>query len=315
MARKNENTEHIEGRLYSHSLEVKTVKNQQSANFGKDYIGGEIDIATDEAGLNVITVRFSYVTPQTAQGKDNSTYKALKKIIDGAPTWLDKGKDEATKISVNTSLGLNEWYDRENKLVSNKVHEGGFVTILENEVLKPEELRNTFKVDMLIHTVQEVEPANETETSFARVKGGIFNFKNEYLPVEFKVVNPAGIDHFLGLDASKANPVYIKLWGRIVCETIVTETVIQSAFGDPAVTRTTKKTKEWVITGVATEPFEFGEEGVLTEKELAEILSNREIHVANIKKQQDEYKASKTATSAPQAAPAAPTINRSGFSF
>ena len=59
--RKNLNSEHIEGRLYQHSLEVKTVKNQQSANFGKPFIGGKIEIATDEQGLNVVPVEFTYL--------------------------------------------------------------------------------------------------------------------------------------------------------------------------------------------------------------------------------------------------------------
>ena len=41
--RKNVNNVHVEGRIYQHDLEIKTVKNQQSANFGKSYIGGTID--------------------------------------------------------------------------------------------------------------------------------------------------------------------------------------------------------------------------------------------------------------------------------
>ena len=42
------NQEHIEGRIYQHDLAVKTVQNQQSANFGKEFIAGTLDIATDE---------------------------------------------------------------------------------------------------------------------------------------------------------------------------------------------------------------------------------------------------------------------------
>ena len=63
--RKNENTQHIEGRLYQHNLEIKTVKNQTSENFGKEFISGTMDIAVDEAGLNVLQVHFTYVTPTT----------------------------------------------------------------------------------------------------------------------------------------------------------------------------------------------------------------------------------------------------------
>ena len=51
------NKEFIEGRLYQHNLVMKTVKNEQSAEFGKEFISGTIDIATDEEGLNVIPVQ------------------------------------------------------------------------------------------------------------------------------------------------------------------------------------------------------------------------------------------------------------------
>ena len=32
------NTERIEGRVYQHNLTIKTVQNQTSANFGKEFI-------------------------------------------------------------------------------------------------------------------------------------------------------------------------------------------------------------------------------------------------------------------------------------
>ena len=47
--RKTINTEHIEGRIYQHDLAVKTVQNQQSSNFGKEFIAGNLDIAVDMA--------------------------------------------------------------------------------------------------------------------------------------------------------------------------------------------------------------------------------------------------------------------------
>ena len=52
------NSEFIEGRLYQKNLEVKTVKNQSSPNFGKSFIHGTIDVATDEACMNVIQIHY-----------------------------------------------------------------------------------------------------------------------------------------------------------------------------------------------------------------------------------------------------------------
>ena len=76
------NKEHIEGRVYEHNLAVKTVQNTESKNYGKEFIGGTLDIATGEACENIVTVTFTYVTETTSKGAKNDTYTALKNIID-----------------------------------------------------------------------------------------------------------------------------------------------------------------------------------------------------------------------------------------
>ena len=63
--RKTLNKEHIEGRIYEHNLAVKKVQNKESSNYGKDFIGGTLDIATDDGCLNIVTVTFTYVTELT----------------------------------------------------------------------------------------------------------------------------------------------------------------------------------------------------------------------------------------------------------
>ena len=85
--RKNVNSEHIEGRVYQHNLELKTVSNQSSKNFGKQFINGTIEVATDEAGLNVVPVKFLYVTEMTAKGGKNKLI-AKYAIIGGLGTAL-----------------------------------------------------------------------------------------------------------------------------------------------------------------------------------------------------------------------------------
>ena len=61
--RKNTNTIHVEGRIYQHTLEVKTVQNQKSENFGKPFIKGVIEVATEEyhaeKPMQVIRIGFS----------------------------------------------------------------------------------------------------------------------------------------------------------------------------------------------------------------------------------------------------------------
>ena len=79
--RKALNRERVEGRIYQHNLVIKTVQNQTSANYGKEFISGNLEVAVDEEGLNVIPVHFTYVVETTSSGAKNATYSNLKKII------------------------------------------------------------------------------------------------------------------------------------------------------------------------------------------------------------------------------------------
>lgn len=316
--RKNENAEHIEGRVYDHELVIKTVQNQQSANYGKEFISGKLFIAVDEEGVNVIEVHYTYVTEVTKAGGKNKTYTALKKIIDEGKTWVAVGKDEATKVKVDTALDLNDFYSsNDDQLVSLKTNEGGFVDLISE--LKPEAERNTFRVDIVINGVNRVDADAEKgiEAPYVTVRGVVFNFRNAILPMEFVVKNEAGMKYFEDLDASPSNPIYTKVWGRINSTVTRTPRVEESAFGETAVSFVERKVKEWVITGTAKVPYDFGDENVLTVEELTKAMQDREVYLADKKKQNDEYKAQKAATTAaPSGFPtAAPVANKGGFSF
>lgn len=237
------NTERIEGRVYQHSLAVKTVSNQASANYGKEFIGGEIEIAVDEEGLNVIPVHFSYVTETTSSGNKNATFANLKRVMEGK-TWISDGKDEALKVKVDTALALNDFYNADGTLISTKRNEGGFVTIVSD--LCPENERNTFTEDMFITNIKRVEanPEKNINEDYVTIRGAIFNFRNDILPVEFMVKNKEGMKYFENLDVSPVAPIFTKIWGKINCGTIVTEVKEDSAFGESSVRTYERKIKE-----------------------------------------------------------------------
>ena len=294
--RKNINTQHIEGRIYQHNLTLKTVQNQKSANFGKEFITGNLEIATDENGLNVLPVHFTYITEITKKGVKSSTFTTLKKIIDEGKSWVTSGKDNATKVAIdNVAIALNDFYTQDDTLVSAKVNEGGFASIVTD--LHDEGERNTFTADMVITKVTTIE-ANEDkgiEKDYLSVRGAIFNFKNDLLPFDFVVKNPAGIKYFENLGATPAEPVYTKIWGKIICSTIMIPHTEESAFGEAIVTNSARNAKEWVITGAAKIPYDFGDETVLTRDDLTKAMQNREIYLAEKKKQSDEYRANRAA--------------------
>lgn len=305
------NTTHISGYLYEHKLELRE-SGPNSKNPGTKFIMGTIDIATDDACTNIVSVHFTYVTATTAKGSPNATFTTLMNIIDGNyGSVMADGKDNAVKLRIDSALGLNEFYsDRNGKeeLVSAKRNEGGFVHVT-TELEPDENQRNTFKCDMLITGVREVE-ADEEKNLPAKVivRGAIFDFRNSLLPVEFSAVNPGAMDYFLGLEASNANPTFTCVWGKQVSETVVRKIVTESAFGDDEVREVRNSRKDFVITGANKEPYAWDDESTLTAQEVAEAVATRETYLATIKQRQDEYKASKNA------APAAAKSN-GGFNF
>ena len=71
-----------------------------------------------------------------------------------------------------------------------------------------------------------------------------------------------------------------------------------------------------VITGTAKEVYEFGDEkNGITVEEIKKALSDREVYLADVKKRQDEYKASQATTTTSNAGGAGVTAAQGGFNF
>lgn len=310
MAKKFINNTHIEGVLYQHDLALK-VSGENSKNPGTEFISGIIEIATDNAGVNIVPVHFTYVTAMTSKGKPNDTFNTLKNIIDGVyKTVMTDGADNATKLRVDSAIGLNEFYDRNDQFVSVKRNEGGFVHITPT-LDDNENVRNTFDCDIVITQVIHVEADEEKNTpEKATIKGAIFNFRGELLPVEFSVLHPGAIAYFEDLGATSKNPVFTRIKGRQISESIVRRVEEESAFGEPSIREYKSTRKDFVVTWAAKEEYEWDTEGTILASELKEAMANREITLAEIKKRNEEYKASRGSAIPAAAAPAS-----GGFDF
>lgn len=315
--KKTINSERIEGRLYQHNLEKKTVQNKNSENFGKEFISGTLEIATDEAGLNVVPIHFTYVVETTKSGKKNVTFGVLDNIINGGKAWVIDGKDAALKLRCNTALALNDFYTNDGDLVSVKRNEGGFVNTIKD--LAKEDERSTFSADMLITSVVRVEedPDNGVNADFLRIRGAVFNFRNDLLPVEFTCRDSRAFNYFESLDASGANPIFTEVRGNIVNNIIKQTIAEESAFGTASVRTVQRTVREWVINWARPTEYDFGAEDVLTADELKKAMQDREVYLADIKKRAEEYRASRDNAAA--AVSTAPTENTSipegGFNF
>lgn len=315
----------VQGRVYDHNLVVKTVQNTDSANYGKDFISGTLDVATDDDCLNIVTVHYTFVAPTypAKNGKPerpNDSYTALKRIIDSGKTILTDGKENATIVDLDPSIALNDFYISRNgseELVSAKRPEGGFVNIL-NSMKLEEKDRSTFRADILINGTTMVEADEEKGIKeHLVVKGAIFDFRKAILPMDFKVYNPDGINYFENLDASTSNMTFTKVWGQIKSQNIVTEKTEESAFGGPAVTQYTRTVREWIIEGTSNPDavYEIGDaENGITLEEVKAALDQRNLDLADKKKRSDDWKASQAAA-APVASQAGVSAAAGGFNF
>lgn len=297
------NRTHIEGWLYDNDLSLKE-SGPNSKNPGTQFISGTIQIATDDAQTNIVPVHFTYVTATTSKGNPNTTFGILNDIINEKYHSIMKhDAASAAKLRVDSAIGLNDFYtDRngEETLVSAKRNEGGFVHVT-SELSEDEKARNTFEADMLITNVTRMEADEERQIpEKVIVKGAIFDFRKALLPIEFSATNPNAMNYFEGLGASSKEPVFTKVWGRQISETIVKTYVEESAFGEDSVREVKSSRKDFVITGAAREPYVWDDAETITAAELTQAMQDREVYLATVKQRYDEYKASQG-----QAAPAA----------
>lgn len=283
--RQNVNQEQIEGRIYQHDLKEK-VTGDRSKHPGTKFISGTMDIATTEDDMNVLTVHYTYVTEMTSKGKPNQTYANLKRIIDEGKTIVADGHDAAWKVRTTPSLALNDFYPQgQDQLVSQMRNEGGFVSIVND--LNPEGVdRNKFTVDALITQVNRVE---DGDGDYAQIRCAVFNFRNDILPITLIMRNEDGIRYFEELGVSQSEPIYTKVWGKIVNRTQLIQNETESAFGEAAVDTRQRRIREWVITGAQREPYSFGDGGVLTPEDIKKAMENREVMLADTKKRSDDY--------------------------
>ena len=313
--RKTINQTHVEGVLYQHNLALK-VSGEKSKNPGMQYINGSIDIATDDAMTNIVTVHFTYVTPTYAKsGSNNATFTALQNIINGTTcNVMEHGVDRAAKVRIDSQVGLNEFFSNRNgadELVSVKRNEGGFIHVIQT-LAAAEGLRDTFKTDMIITNCRRIEadPDRGTEEKMI-IKGYIFNFRNELLPVEYTMYSPEGMNHFDNFEASEKSPVFVCVNGHQVSKTVTTVRQSESVgWGETFAQEVVSSQREFVVAGVS-EPYEWDSEDSITVQEYKKALQDRELVVADIKRRQEEY----NATRAQNSVTAVPAAGIAGFNF
>ena len=294
MKSKFENTVDVRGWIFNHTLAKKVSKK------GVEYIGGTINVATDKDAINVVPVNFMYVTPTLGNtGKPNSTYPFLEQIINENNTYELNGS-EATKIRITGDVECNDFVTREGDMASPKRIRGSFAHPETGDIATVGCAK--FKTDILIEGYREVEVENGD--NYGQIRGYVFNFKNDFLPVDLTIRTKPGMEYFEKAAISVSEPMLTKVWGNIVCTTIENRTETENAFGAPTVNVTTRTLRAWDIEGASVEPMEFGDEDYMTAADVAEGKNNRELHLVEVRANHDEYQKSKDNVFASEVPPA-----------
>lgn len=293
------NSVHLEGLLYSHKLEEKVTK-EGSKNPGTPYIKGSIDIATDDECLNIVSVYFGYTAQKYSSGKENLNYNMLKNIISGAyKNVMHDGAEAAARFSVDSAIALNEFYGRDNALVS-QMRTESVITRLKpiGTFNEKESERNRFVMDTVVTNVKFVEGDDEKQTRDKVVVSGYgFGYKNALLPVSFVSYHPGAIDYFQNVE----KPLMTKITGTQKNQTIVKTITEESAFGVPEVREIKSNVREFVITN-ASEPYTWDDDSSITADEFNKLKGEREIYLASLKTQAEESAPVTVPTATPKAA-------------
>ena len=267
-----------------------------------DYISGTLNICTDEDGINIVPVRFNFVTEKWNSGKENDTWKVLKEVINTGKTWENVGRDNAIKVRLQCNVGVNDFLGRDGNMVEAKSIDCSFAHFANNGF---SDKRNDFKMDMLIAAtaLQEVENGDD----YLNLRGYAFNYRGDLIPVTLTVRDKGGINYFENADISNANPMLTNIWGKIVSTTQKIEKEVESAWGAPQVEYTTRTLRAWEVVGCSPEPMDWDDESTITIAEFKTALQNREAQKAAAKARQEEKQNSNSA-----GFPAAGSENKSG---
>lgn len=283
------NSVEVNGYVYSHTLQVKKT-GEHSRVPGTEFITGTVNVAIDDEMLTVIPVNFGYVTEffnkKNSDGtqKKNDTFALLKRLIDNNEVVenIAYGAAGAMHIRIQGDIECNDFISRKTgELVSTQRIRGGFA----HTGYTSDEKMARFKTDMLITNYAEKE-SEDGEPLYGTLSGYVFNYRNEFMPVKFTVRVEKGMKYFEDQDIA-AEPMLTHVWGNIVNTTVERKIEVETAFGAPYVSSTTKSFRSWDVSA-SYEPYDFGEEEVMTMEDVKAGLKAREEKLANLKKNQKD---------------------------
>jgi len=245
----------------------------------------EVPITVDgQEVTSTIPVSF-YTKPETNAGKPNPAYKGIKTILENAKSLaeVDGDPDKADRIRLrNGTLGENMFFSQDDRFVSFARVRGNFFDRVKITDFVP---KSQFKVKMIVAGIapEEIKQNGESiETGRLVVTGQVVQYNGAIDEIKFIVQNKKHID-VVNKNWSVNDTVNAQ--GMIYYGTteVAVEDEEEDGFGDPIIKTSTRRIREFIITGGSSGPVEGYEED-----DIAEARRDRKLRIAELKEAKTE---------------------------
>lgn len=262
----------------------------------KPYIMGEVKVKTTELINGVeteleIPVRV-FANQHKNDGSLNPAYESIERI-QSMTSLASCGGDiaKADKISFsNASIQMNEFYNKEDKLVSYPTIRGTFSRKVEDSKYQP---AATFANVIVVGGFKEETDRNGDLTGRLIVKGILPQWGGVVDVVDYIVANEAAKTH---IQSYWQKGDTVRVAGIVNFSSTVETQVIEMGFGDPEVKRRTRSVTELLITkgsqGALDAEFAYDAE------DISEALTKRQAYLTELRTNKDKKAetAAKTST-------------------
>jgi len=258
--------------------------------FDDGAIAGELTIevpvtmADGEEFVSLIPVSF-YTKPKTNAGAPNVAYKGIKTIIDDAKSLAEVDGDysKASRIRLRQgTIAENMFFAQDDRFVSFARIRGNFFDRVKESDCQP---KAQFKVKMIVASIadEERKEGGETfETGRIVVTGHIVQYNGTIDEVKFVVQNKKHID-VVQKGWSVGDTVNAQGVIKYVTREETTEEEEEDGFGEPMARTTTRRIREFIITGGSAGPVEGYEED-----DILEARKERKARIAEVKEKQSK---------------------------
>lgn len=255
MLRQATNNVRIEGILSEVDLDYKSyVKNGENM----DAIAGIVKILVKQTidgvdNINEIPIHV-FANKKTTKGTLNPSYTSVEKVMNEFVSISAAGGEEnADRVRITSGqIQMNEYYNRDGKLVSFPRVSASFFSKIKKDECKPEA---TFTVEMLVASQGYETDAEgvEVEPKRYKIKGIIPGWNNRIEVVDFVCSNENVIN---AISSYWQNNDTVKASGRLNFTSKTESYVTQEGFGEQIERTRTINVSDLVLTGGLPDPLE-----------------------------------------------------------